>query len=112
MLLYSVSDIVADIPDAAERGIQQIAEYLRPAIAFLGKMAGEHPNEFIIALSAIATAIFTCVLALRTSGLFKETAGLREETAALVKLAEQQAIDMRASIKVAQDAAKAAAKSA
>jgi hypothetical protein len=112
MLLYSVSGIVADVPDAVERGIQQIAEYLRPAIAFVGKMAGEHPNEFVIALSAVATAIFTFVLAMRTAGLFKETAGLREETAVLAKFAEQQAGDMKDSIAAAQTAADAATKSA
>lgn len=105
MLLYTVSGIVADIPDAAERGIQQIKHYGSEAIAFVGHAALAHPNEFVIACSAIVTAAFTGILAFKTRGLFQETAGLREETAALARFARQQAEDMKTSIKEARRAA-------
>jgi hypothetical protein len=108
MFLYAVSGIITDQPDGPQRAINQITDYLGRAAVFVGHMAGDHPNEFVIALSAFATAIFTYFLATRTRGLFKETAGLREETAVLAKFAKQQAEDMRASIAAAQRAADAA----
>jgi hypothetical protein len=112
MFLNAISGIVADVPDDVERSIHQIKEYLSKAIAFVGHAALEHPNEFVIALSAVATAIFTYFLATRTAGLFKETAGLREETSVLAKFAKQQAGDMKASVSAAEMAAGAAMLSA
>jgi hypothetical protein len=108
MVVYAVPGIVTDIPNAVERGLEQIEYYLSGAIAFLGHAALTHPNEFVTAVSTIFIAIFTTVLAVKTSGLFKETAGLREETAVLAKFAKQQADDMKDSIAAAQKSANAA----
>ena len=58
-------------------------------------------NFFELKLTDAIIAIFTIVLALKTSGLFKETAGLRSA-------ADKQAKDMEASTKAATDAANAA----
>jgi hypothetical protein len=62
-------------------------------------------NFFEVKLTDLLIAIFTVVLAVKTSGLFRETAGLRSA-------ADRQALDMQASIKVAQDAANAAKRAA
>jgi hypothetical protein len=104
MVLYAVSNIVTDMPDAVERHVHQIYEYASKFGAFVA----HNPNEFAIACSAIATAVFTYVLATRTTGLFRETARLREETAVLAKFAKQQAEDMKASVAAARDSANAA----
>jgi hypothetical protein len=62
----------------------------------------EHVLEFFnVKLTDLLIAIFTIVLAWRTSGLFKETAGLRSA-------AEQQALDMKAAIAASEKAANAA----
>src|SRR5947208_1140063 len=103
MFFYAVYGIVADQPDNVERYISQIYEYGGRLWAFVS----HNPNEFVIALSAFATAIFTYFLATRTRGLFKETAGLRDETAVLAKFARQQAEDMKASVAAAQKSADA-----
>jgi hypothetical protein len=58
-------------------------------------------NFFEVKLTDLLIAIFTVVLAIKTSGLFRETAGLRE-------LAAVQSRDMKASIKAAEKAADAA----
>ena len=55
--------IVADIPDAVERQVTQIGEYIAEAARFLGHTASSHPNEFITALSTTGIFIFTWVLA-------------------------------------------------
>jgi hypothetical protein len=60
---------------------------------------------FEIKLTDALIALFTIVLAVKTSGLFKETAGLRAA-------ADQQAIDMRESIAASRKAADAAMLSA
>jgi hypothetical protein len=66
----------------------------------------EFSIEFLnLKLSDAIIAIFTVVLAVKTAGLFKETAGLRSA-------ADQQARDMKASIKAAEIAAEAAELSA
>ena len=54
-------------------------------------------NFFELKLTDVVIAIFTPVLAIKTSGLFVETAGLRSA-------AEKQSRDMEASIKAAIDA--------
>jgi hypothetical protein len=112
MFLYAMSGAAAGIANAEDRHQCQIYEYLSRAASFIGNAATAHPNEFVIAISAIFTAIFTFVLAMRTSGLFKETAGLREETAVLAKFAKQQAGDMKASIAAAETSAAATEKAA
>jgi hypothetical protein len=111
-MLYAVSSIVSDMPDAVERSVQQIKEYLGNTGAFIAHAASEHPNEFVMALSAVVTAAFTVVLALKTAGLFKATADLRDSTQAMVKFAEEQSRDMKASIAAAQTTANAAKASA
>jgi hypothetical protein len=58
-------------------------------------------NFFELKLTDAIIAIFTIVLAVKTSGLFTETAGLRSA-------ADRQAQDMKASIAVADKAANAA----
>lgn len=60
---------------------------------------------FEIKLTDVLIVFFTAVLAVKTGGLFTETAGLRSA-------ADQQALDMKASIKAATDAASAAASQA
>ena len=60
---------------------------------------------FELKLTDALIAIFTVVLAYKTAGLFTETAGLRAA-------ADQQDIDMKASLVATQDSAKAAQKAA
>lgn len=96
-----VSAIIADPPGAVDRYIQNIKQYSSDALGFLGHMIVDHPNEFITAVSTIVIAAFTALLAVRTSGLFRETAGLRAA-------ADQQAKDMKESLTAAKKAADAA----
>jgi hypothetical protein len=68
--------------------------------------AAERALDFLnIKLSDAIIAVFTIVLAVKTSGVFKETAGLRSA-------ADQQALDMKESVKVAIAAANAAKEAA
>jgi hypothetical protein len=66
-----------------------------------GTFLGWISNFFEVKLTDLLIAIFTVVLALETSGLFRETAGLRE-------LAAEQSRDMKDSIKAVQRNADAA----
>ena len=70
-----------------------------------GTVFGWISNFFEVKLTDLLIAIFTVVLAVKTSGLFRETAGLRE-------LASEQSRDMKASINAAEKAADAATLSA
>ena len=60
---------------------------------------------FNVKLTDILIAVFTIVLAWKTSGLFKETAGLRTA-------ADQQALDMKAAIEASRESATAATRQA
>jgi hypothetical protein len=80
--------------------------------AFFGWVA----NFFEVKLTDLLIAVFTIVLALKTSGLFAETGRLREATDKLYLAGERQ-LDLlektsAASIKVAQDSANAAKRAA
>jgi hypothetical protein len=78
-------------------------DYMAPSLA-VGHFLDDH-NGAVNALAAIVIAFFTVVLALRTGGLFKETAALRA-------VADQQAINMKESIAVANRSALAAERAA
>lgn len=79
-------------------GLAQSVSF-RMISAFVDWVDSHH--DFVNAASTLVIALFTIVLAFKTSGLFRETAGLRSA-------ADQQAIDMKESIKAATEAAKAA----
>jgi hypothetical protein len=85
MFRESMPGAIADVASGIESGVDQIKEYLGKAVAFVSHAALNHPNEFVIALSAVATAIFAGVLARRTAGLFRDTEGLRQETSGLIR---------------------------
>jgi hypothetical protein len=89
--------IVADQPDAVEQHVRQVGEYLRRFGNFIAHAATEHPNEFVIAVATVWVAIFTMVLAVATIRLWNSTA-------ALAKFAEEQSVDMKASIAAAEAA--------
>jgi hypothetical protein len=104
LLSFTIA-IVADQPDTVERHVKQMGEYLRGFGGFVSNAAVKHPNEFVIAVATIFVAIFTAALAVATIRLWNSTA-------ALAKFAEQQALDMKASIVESRRAADAAIKSA
>jgi hypothetical protein len=97
-IFWFASAIVADYPDAVQSGIQQAGNYIKKAAGGLLGWVAHNPNEFVIALSAFVTAIFTVVLAIATIRLWNSTADL-------AKFAEQQASDMQESIRLAREAA-------
>jgi hypothetical protein len=68
--------IVADHPDAVQRQIGQIGRYIKTAMDGLYAWLAHNPNEFIIALSAAVTAVFTVILAVATIRLWNSTAEL------------------------------------
>jgi hypothetical protein len=90
-----VSDLSKFIAAQAEHYIDNVA-------SFIGHMAFDHPNEFLTAVSTIVVAIFTCVLARSTKRLWITT---RDS-------AQAQSADMRVSIAAAEDAARAANRTA
>jgi hypothetical protein len=75
-VLWLASKIVADQPDTVQRHINQIGDYVKKAIDGLLGWIAHNPNEFIIALSAAVTAIFTVILAIATIRLWNSTADL------------------------------------
>lgn len=88
-------------PDAMKAKILQSHEKQSDAGSVLDWLI----RFFEVKLTDILIVFFTAVLAYKTSGLFKETAGLRAA-------ADQQALDMKASIAAGQKAADAADQSA
>jgi hypothetical protein len=96
--------ILADYPDAVQRHVQQIGEYIKGTAAELSAWIA-HNHEFVIALSAFVTAVFTAVLAIATIRLWNSTA-------IVAKFAAEQSRDMKDSIAVAQASARAAELSA
>jgi hypothetical protein len=94
--------IIADIPDAVERQVAQVRDYIVEAARFIGHTASSHPNEFITALSTTGIFIFTWVLAHSTKKLWR----------AAKDSAAQQSRDMQASIATAEESAKAANRTA
>jgi hypothetical protein len=101
LVFWSASAIVADQPDAVEKHVRQMGEYLRRVGALIGNAAVNHPNEFIVAVATVWVAIFTGVLAIATVRLWNSTTDL-------AKFAEEQSRDMKDSIAVAEKAANAA----
>src|ERR1043165_6849804 len=73
MFPYGISGIVTDAPDAVERGIHQINEYLSRTLTFVGHMIADHPNEFITAFATCVVAWFTVTLAVSTHRLWQTT---------------------------------------
>jgi hypothetical protein len=71
MFFYFCSLIVADPPGTGEKQIEKIYEYIHDGGAFLARMALEHPNEFLTAISTAIIATFTVVLAISTVKLWR-----------------------------------------
>jgi hypothetical protein len=94
--------IITDVPDTVERHVKQMSDYVLQAIAFVGHMASEHPNEFITAFSTTGIFIFTWVLARSTKKLWKATQ----------VASAQQSRDTEQSIAVSRIAADSATRSA
>jgi hypothetical protein len=90
--------IMADIPDAVQQHVEEVAKHVADAIRYLSV----HPFEFAIAVATAGIFIFAWVLARSTKRLWLAT----KEASAI------QSRDLQASIAVAQEAANAAAKSA
>jgi hypothetical protein len=84
--------IVADHPDAVQRQIGQIGRYIKTAMDGLYAWLAHNPNEFIIALSAAVTAVFTVILAVATIRLWNSTAELAVEPQQVV-LGQTEAAD-------------------
>ncbi len=99
------SAIVTDYPDDVQRHIEQIGQYVKDTASALSAWIAHHPNEFIIAVSAAITALFTGILAIATIRLWNSTAEL-------ARLAKRQADDMKDSIAASKTSADAASKSA
>jgi hypothetical protein len=85
--------------------------YLSPALKSVGGWADDN-HEAVEALSAIGTLVFTFVLAIFTGVLAWRTTGLFRETKRLRKTANEQRADMLRSIEAGEKAASAAIKSA
>jgi hypothetical protein len=94
--------IMADIPDAVQQHVEEVAKHVADAIRYLWHTASAHPFEFAIAVATAGIFIFAWVLARSTKRLWLAT----KEASAI------QSRDLQASIAVAQEAANAAAKSA
>jgi uncharacterized membrane protein YgcG len=94
--------IMADIPDAVQQYVEQVAKHVADAIRSLWHTASAHPFEFVIAVATAGIFIFAWVLARSTKRLWL---AIKEASAI-------QSRDLQASIAVAQEAANAAAKSA
>jgi hypothetical protein len=71
MIFYFGSLLVADQPSKGEQQIEQIGEYVHHGVDFLIRMAAEHPNEALTALSTTIIAAFTIVLARSTTKLWR-----------------------------------------
>ena len=94
--------IMADIPDAVQRHVEEVAKHVADGICYLWRIASAHPFEFVIAVATAGIFIFAWVLARSTKRLWLAT----KEASAI------QSRDLQAFIAVAQEAANAAAKSA
>lgn len=87
--------------DASQRDEQANAEQHIAPHSLFDAVVEWAIKFFELKLTDVLIVIFTAVLAMKTAGLFRETAGLRSA-------ADQQASDMKDSIKAATDTAKAA----
>ena len=94
--------IMADIPDAVQQHVEEVAKHVADSICYLWRIASAHPFEFVIAVATAGIFIFAWVLARSTKRLWLAT----KEASAI------QSRDLQAFIAVAQEAANAAAKSA
>ena len=88
----------------------QPTDYMASAFT-VGKFVDDH-NGTVSAFAAIFIAIFTVVLAQKTSGLHAATRGLFKETAGLRTAANEQRADMLRSIEAAERSAETAKKAA
>jgi hypothetical protein len=71
MFYYLCSLIVADPSGIWEKQIDKIGDYISHGGAFLSRMAADHPNEFLTAISTAVIAAFTTVLAIFTIRLWR-----------------------------------------
>jgi hypothetical protein len=94
--------IMADIPDAVQQHVEEVAKHIADSVRYLWHTASAHPFEFVIAVATAGIFIFAWVLARSTKRLWL---AIKEASAI-------QSRDLQASIAVAQEAANAAAKSA
>ena len=65
--------IMADIPDAVQQYVEQVAKHVADAIRSLWHTASAHPFEFVIAVATAGIFIFAWVLARSTKRLWDIT---------------------------------------
>jgi hypothetical protein len=90
-ILSAASAIIGDQPDLVEITVKRLGEYALDAISFVGHMAYDHPNEFVIAVFTAVLAIATIVLAIATIKLWRATNSLWETGEHQLKHLEQTA---------------------